>query len=61
MSPDLNFRAWYYCQVAWWELNAVPRSGDTDSPGALALHRTISTRKGDPQSTDGERAAGPTA
>lgn len=43
--------------VARWELNAVPRSGGIDLPGVLALYRAISTRKDDPQSTEGEHAA----
>ncbi len=35
-------------------MNAVPYSGGTDLPDALALYRAISTRKGDPQSTERE-------
>lgn len=32
----------------------MPRSGGIALPGALALYRAISTRKDDPQSTEGE-------
>ncbi len=35
-------------------MNAVPCSGGTDLPDALALYRAISTRKGDLQSTERE-------